>query len=410
MLRQAKSAGFAATAFEQADRVGGIWVFDPATDDDPTGRDANAPVFSSLYESLRTNLPRDLMAFPDYTFDSAGGGDDNWQRFPHHSKVLAYLTAYATDHQLLPHIEFNTEVTAVEKEDRGWRLTVKTAGHGKQQQHFDAVAVCNGHYSKPRVPEIAGAGHFNGSWLHAHNYRNNQPFRGKIVALWGTAASGADISREIAQVAEQVYWCGDKFAQTPGTHLDGMILHDSPATFAPSGFLLTKDGAQLAIDTFVYCTGYEYSFPFLADTLLSVNDNCVAPLYLDIVPPQEPTLGFIGIPYLVVPFPLFDLQAKWFAGLLKGDVALPDRTTLDEYFLQRQQVAEPRHYHKLGDAQPAYMDLLAQQCGAAPTPAWFHALTSAAQAARLADPKGFRDKHFAQQGPTRIAQPLPRSR
>ncbi len=401
--RQALAADIDVTVFEQGDRVGGIWVFDAATDADPIGRNKNASVFSSLYESLRTNLPRDLMAFSDYTFDSDGGGDDNWQRFPHHSKVLAYLTAFANDFDLVPHIRFRTKVDRVVPNGPGWTVDVQSADSGQtQHQDFDAVVICNGHYSRPRVPTITGTDNFTGQWLHAHNYRNNKSFRGKTVALWGTAASGADISREIAGVAEQVYWCGDRFAESSGGTVDGMTVLDSPSHFETSGSLVTRDGARVNIDAFIYCTGYKYEFPFLDDTIVQVTDNRVYPLYLDIVSPEHPTLGFIGIPYLVVPFPLFDLQARWFMALLKDNVTLPSANDLQRYFDGRDRDTITRHYHKLGDNQATYMDLLARQCGAPPTPDWFHRLAKAAQDERLADPKGFRDKQFAVHGPTRI--------
>ena len=69
---------------------------------------------------------------------------------------------------------------------------------------------------------------------------------------------------------------------------------------------------ELNIDTFMFCTGYHYDFPFISDEIIGVDDNWVNPLYLDIVLPRDNTLGFIGLPYLIVPFPMFEIQAKWF--------------------------------------------------------------------------------------------------
>lgn len=69
---------------------------------------------------------------------------------------------------------------------------------------FDAVVVCNGHYSDPRRPEIPGMGEFPGRLLHSHSYRQNTPFAGMTVVVIGASASGEDISREIALVADKV--------------------------------------------------------------------------------------------------------------------------------------------------------------------------------------------------------------
>ena len=64
--------------------------------------------------------------------------------------------------------------------------------------------VCNGHYSEPRVPSIPGADTFPGRQLHTHNFRDKEPFEGQVVVVMGASASGNDIVREIAEVADQV--------------------------------------------------------------------------------------------------------------------------------------------------------------------------------------------------------------
>ena len=43
-----------------------------------------------------------------------------------------------------------------------------------------------------------------GRLLHSHNYRENSSFKGQRVVIMGASASGQDISRDIAQVADKV--------------------------------------------------------------------------------------------------------------------------------------------------------------------------------------------------------------
>ena len=43
-----------------------------------------------------------------------------------------------------------------------------------------------------------------GRLLHSHNYRENSNFKGQRVVVMGASASGQDISRDIAQVADKV--------------------------------------------------------------------------------------------------------------------------------------------------------------------------------------------------------------
>lgn len=58
------------TVFESGSGLGGVWRYDPRTEsEDPLGQDPKRPrVHSSMYQHLRTNLPRDVMAFSDYPF------------------------------------------------------------------------------------------------------------------------------------------------------------------------------------------------------------------------------------------------------------------------------------------------------------------------------------------------------
>lgn len=77
-----------------------------------------------------------------------------------------------------------------------------------QAVQFDAVAVCNGHYSKPYVPDIVGADEYPRPQYHSHDYREPSAFADKTVVIFGTSSSGQDIAREVADVAKSVYLCG----------------------------------------------------------------------------------------------------------------------------------------------------------------------------------------------------------
>lgn len=63
--------------------------------------------------------------------------------------------------------------------------------------------------------------------------------------------------------------------------------------------------------------GYVYSFPFLAghaSSLLHVEDQDVQPLWRFMFSPAlGPSLSFIGLPAKIVPFPMFELQARYLA-------------------------------------------------------------------------------------------------
>lgn len=55
--------------------------------------------------------------------------------------------------------------------------------------------------------------------------------------------------------------------------------------------------------------GYLYNFPFLHESCnIVVEDNCVEPLYKHLVNIHHPSMCFIGVPYYVCAFSMFDLQ------------------------------------------------------------------------------------------------------
>ena len=58
------------------------------------------------------------------------------------------------------------------------------------QHEFDAVVICNGHFSEPRLPSVKGSDVFPGLQMHAHNYRNPDRFKGQVGEPRGTLPYG----------------------------------------------------------------------------------------------------------------------------------------------------------------------------------------------------------------------------
>lgn len=406
-----RDAGARVTLFEQQAEPGGVWVYDPEPEANPLG---DAPPaerkHGALYASLNTNLPRDLMAFECFTFDSAGGGDDAWARYPHHSQVQTYLARFANHFGLTPHIRYSTEVTRLTPTaDRRWLVSA-----GGTEQIYDQAIVCNGHYTRPRVPALKGAANFTGQRLHSKNYREPAPFAGLRVALWGAAASGVDISREIATVAAATYWCGDRFEdRMPPVVPEPGKVHTSrsPDRFMdPNALAFGKQ--RVEIDVFVYCTGYHYSHDFLDPAIVSIDDNHVGPLYRDIVSPAYPTLGFIGLPYLVIPFPLCEVQARYLAAMWFGAAALPAESQMLEWCASRDADNQRagvrlRHYHRLAEAQFDYMAELLAEAGLPALPAWRQALADATNRLRTERPDVFRSVDLPHLAPTVVSSRQP---
>lgn len=161
---------------------------------------------SSMYRDLHTNLPHQIMGFVGLPIRAG-------RTFCHRSAVAAYLAQAAQTFELLPLIRFNTAVLQVQPlADGRWQVHSvcrDTHCNGQPlQQHqtetYDAVVVCNGHYSTPLMPKLPGLSNFRGRVLHSHHYRQPEDMTGKRVVVLGGGQSGRDISQELCGTAAKV--------------------------------------------------------------------------------------------------------------------------------------------------------------------------------------------------------------
>lgn len=69
----------------------------------------------------------------------------------------------------------------------------------EEEDEYDSVMICNGHYTIPLEPNIPNVEDFVGNRVHSHYYRqpNEGMFCDKVVLVLGAAASGSDIGLEV---------------------------------------------------------------------------------------------------------------------------------------------------------------------------------------------------------------------
>lgn len=85
------------------------------------------------------------MGFSDYSLEDKSYGDS--RMFPGHEEVLTFLQDFANQFGVTKLIRFNSEVLGVDS--NGSKFVVEVQGSGKEV--FDAVVVCNGHHTEPRL-------------------------------------------------------------------------------------------------------------------------------------------------------------------------------------------------------------------------------------------------------------------
>lgn len=69
---------------------------------------------------------------------------------------------------------------------------------------FDAVMICIGNYSVPKLPNIPGMTGLGSRAMHSHYYRKPDSYKEKKVLVIGAGPSGIDIARIVGTVAEKV--------------------------------------------------------------------------------------------------------------------------------------------------------------------------------------------------------------
>lgn len=88
LARHSVDAGYDVVIFDQQADLGGTWLYSPEINS-----------FSSLYEKMYTNLPKEIMGFEHLPFET-----DCPESFVRHQEVLAFLRRYGKPIRHLIHV------------------------------------------------------------------------------------------------------------------------------------------------------------------------------------------------------------------------------------------------------------------------------------------------------------------
>lgn len=169
--RNLSKLGIEFDGFESASGPGGLWNIDNPR--------------STVYESAHLISSRTMTEFTEFPMP------DGTPDYPGHKALLRYFTDFARTFDLLRHFSFDTEVTAVEPADGGWRVTWSNP-RGTDSRTYTGVILANGTLAEPSVPEFSGT--FAGGVLHSSQYKSAEIFRDKRVLVIGAGNSGCDIA------------------------------------------------------------------------------------------------------------------------------------------------------------------------------------------------------------------------
>lgn len=362
------ASGFDVTVYEIGTQVGGMWCY---------GNDNGR---SSAYRTLHINTSRGVTRFSDLDFDATT------QPFPDHYDMHRYLRAYAEHFGVMARIRFRSRVTAVrpafDPAREAARWTVELADGTATD--FDAVIVATGHLTRPLEVDALRA--FTGTYLHAHDYREPEPFVGRRVCVVGIGNSACDIASDVCVTSPRCVlvarsgvvvlpklmfgraftditamlqrpwiprWLrrritrllaflahGDitRLGFKPPTELTHVTSNATVITDIAYRRIEVKqgiesvdgrtlrfaDGTAEEFDVLIAATGYRIDLDFIAPEVLKVEDNRLD-LYMRIVPPGWPGLYFMGFFNTDTALNMvFEHQARWVRELLLGNARLPD--------------------------------------------------------------------------------------
>ncbi|KAB5557842.1 hypothetical protein GE09DRAFT_88628 [Coniochaeta sp. 2T2.1] len=340
------------------------------------------------YAGLKNNVPTTLMysileTWPEGTEEHTG--QENIER---------YVQTLAHNHGVHDVTLYNTRVDEMKKtaDGGGWAVRTVTLKkrHGvahliEKYWEFDSIVIASGHYNLPRIPDTPGLKEwkaiFKDRVIHSKQYRKAEMFRGKNILVIGAGVSSNDICRELGEVANQIFQSvrGGAFDLSASLlpeiaeRLGEVASYELDAGFVPGFPLVTgdhipgravlKDGRILSdIDYVIIATGYITSYPFLPqlhsdrvpateagpDLVVTADGEMAHNLHKDIFYIPDPTLAFVGVPYYVATFSLFDFQSQIVARVFAGKAILPPEDKMrNEYQARLAERGVGRNFHSL---------------------------------------------------------------
>lgn len=178
---QLKKAGIRYTVIEKNPAVGGTW-------------------YENRYPGARVDTP-------SRAYTHIFGADFIFSHpFAPQSENERYFNWVADQHELRPHIRFNTEVRSMVWDEAAKLWSVKVTGReGEQTLQANAIICASGLLARPNLPTLPGMESFKGRAFHTARWPADLDLAGKRVAVIGTGATGYQMVPELADLTGHVY-------------------------------------------------------------------------------------------------------------------------------------------------------------------------------------------------------------
>ncbi len=369
--------GVAFDCFEKGSDIGGMWRYE------------NDSGLSSAYASLHIDTSRDNLGYSDFPIPKS------MPDFLSHAQFLKYLESYADHFGIRKLVTFKTAVEAVKQAPNGrWNVHLSTG----EVRTYCKVIVADGHLWDPRTPAFPGEFSGQAIHSHYYRTAAPFEGKSVLVLGLGNSAVDIAVdlvrrARSVTMSTRRSAWIMPKYLvgypvdQWSGflskrLHLPTRVtrkimsrlirlgvgdqrrfglkrpehpmwrehatLSQELLPYLGHGWISIKpnvsrlngkeiafeDGSREIFDAIIYATGYKTTFPFL-DKSTFKSDTDTTYLYRRMVSIKHPGLIFAGLVQPVGPtIPLVEIQGRWLAAVLSGDVDLSDIDT------QRSEIAD----------------------------------------------------------------------
>ena len=314
--------------FEKQDEPSGLWNYTWRTGVDRHGEQLH----NSQYRYLWSNGPKECVEMADYSFDEHFGKPI--PSFLPRVALRDYLMGRVEKKKLLEKfdVRFSHVVRNVEDLENG-TFKVKYENLNKrtdQTEGFDQVIVAIGHFSVPNFPNYLGLDTFPGQLLHAHDFRDAATYKDKKVVLVGSSYSAEDIALQLHKygVKEVII----SYRSQPMSFKWPSNIKEYPILTKVEGSTVHfSDNQTYEADAIIFCTGYQYYFPFLPKHLRFETTNIEFPngLYKGVIFNDNPNMMFMGMQDQWYTFPMFDAEAFYLRDYAMGKIALPEKSKRD---------------------------------------------------------------------------------
>jgi dimethylaniline monooxygenase (N-oxide forming) len=384
--------GVAFDCFEKGSDIGGMWRYQ------------NDNGLSSASASLHIDTSRDNLGYSDFPISK------KLPDFLSHAQFLKYLENYADHFGIRKLVTYKTVVEAVKRVPGGrWNVHLSNG----EVRSYSKVIVANGHLWDPRTPAFSGEFGGETIHSHYYRTAGPFEGKSVLVVGLGNSAVdiAVDLCRRASDVTistRRSAWIMPKYLfgrptdqwssliskklrlptrwtrkimarlvrfgvgdqsrfglKKPGHPMwrEHATLSQELLPYLGHGWITMKpdirrldgrevefeDGSRKSFDAMVYATGYGISFPFLDKSLFDPETEA-GDLYRRMISLKQPGLIFAGLVQPVGPtIPLVEIQGRWLASVLSGDITLPEpdvqaREVMQHHNYQRETYLDAARY------------------------------------------------------------------